>query len=114
MGLFDWFNPNEEERTIGEISNDAGDHVVFDVPAKREGTVKKIMREGGIEADQDDRLLHVYGGRRQIENRDPHQHRYRMERVVNPTEDLEDSHDRENDTSDSEFSEQSPSWWPFR
>ena len=32
MGLFDWFKPGEEDRSLVEISNDAGDHWVADIP----------------------------------------------------------------------------------
>lgn len=101
---------NEDDRSLIEISNDSGDHWVADIPTDGQGEARKIMRQGKVELDRDEQLSREFGGRRQIERRDPNQHRYRMERVVDEGEDLEDSYDQENDTSDEERSEQSPTW----
>lgn len=68
------------------------------------------MRKGKIELDQDEELSLKFGGRQQMETRDPNECRYWMDRVVDEDEDLEDSYDQENDTSDDERSEQPPDW----
>ena len=44
----------------------------------------------------------IYGASRIVDSRDPNQHRYRSEPVVDKREDLEDTYDRENDDSDRE------------
>ena len=113
MGIFSWFKPDEADRTVGEISNDAGDHIVFDVPAKDEGTVRRIMRENNIEGDRDEQLSRQYNAAERVSRRDPDQHRYRMQKVVDPHEDLEAEQD---DDSIAEHDEQAASggwfsWW---
>lgn len=116
MGIFGWLKPEEEpeDRTIGEISNDDGDHAVFEIPAEDEGKMRRLMRENKVERDRDDELNKSRAGQRQMERRDSQKSRYDMEKVVDKKEDLEDPHDRENDTSDEERSEQPASWWnPF-
>ena len=116
MGIFGWLKPEEEpeDRTIGEISNDAGDHAVFEISTEDEGKMRRLMREHKVERDRDDELDKSRAGRRQMERRDSQKSRYDMEKVVDKKEDLEDSYDQENDTSDEERSDQSASWWnPF-
>ena len=117
MGIFNWLKPEEEpsNRTIGEISNDQDDHIVFAIPSKDEGTVRRIMRDNNIKLDRDEDLSDTRAGRRQIEQRNSQENRYRMQKVVDSTEDLEDSFDQENDNSDEERSEQPANGWnPFR
>ena len=128
MGLFGWLKPEEdgEDRSLIEISNDSGDHFVADIPTSGVQETEKALREAGVEKDNDESLVNVFGASRVVDSRDSGQHRYRSERVVDEGEDLEDSHDRENDTSDREEdradwedngdheeSEQSPSWFSW-
>lgn len=102
MGLFDWFKPDEEDRSLVEISNDSGDHWVADIPRKGVEETERALREAGVERDTDDRLLNVYRPDLVVKKRDSQQYRYRSERVVDEGEDLEDSYDQENDASDLE------------
>lgn len=102
MGIFGWLKPEEEdeERSLIEISNDAGDHWVADIPTDGVAETERTLREAGIERDIDEQLLNTYQSYRIVDRRDSKQHRYRSEQVVDEQEDLEDSHDQENDTSD--------------
>ena len=102
MGLLDWFKPDKEDRSLIEISNDAGDHWVADVPTSGVKETEQALRNAGLEQDRDDTLIRRYDASDVVSRRDPNQHRYRSERVVDEAEDLEDSYDRENDTSDYE------------
>lgn len=128
MGLFGWLKPEAEaeDRSLIEISNDSGDHLVVDIPTKGVQETEKALREAGVARDDDERLVNTYQPSRIVDSRDSSQHRYRSERVVDEGEDLEDSHDRENDTSDreedradwedngdQEESEQSSSWFTW-
>ena len=111
MGLFGRRkSDDDDDRSLIEISNDKGDHWVADIPTKGVKETEKALRNAEVEKDNDERLGDVFGASRVVDSRDSEQHRYRSERVVDETEDLEDSHDRENDTSDEERSEQAPSW----
>lgn len=113
MGLFDWFKADEEDKVIGEISNDAGDHVVFEVPAKKEGKVRRIMRENKIEHDRDEQASQKYNAAKRNQ-RDPHQHRYHMDKVVNPNEDLEPEVDNDSITERNEQAAEGgwfSNWW---
>ncbi|MDB9529921.1 hypothetical protein PN498_28300 [Oscillatoria sp. CS-180] len=114
MGILEWFKPEDEsaDRVVGEISNDSGDHAVFDVPADGQETVERIMRDNNVERDRDDQLRRQYDAARRVDQRDSEQHRYRMEPVVDSNEDLEPEQD---DDSITERNEQPASggWWPF-
>jgi hypothetical protein len=100
MGILDWFKSDEEDRSLIEISNDSGDHWVADIPTRGVKATEKALRDAGVERDTDERLLNIYQPSRIVDSRDPKQYRYRAERVVDEGEDLEDSHDQENDQSD--------------
>jgi hypothetical protein len=113
MGLFDWFKPDEEDRSLVEISNDAGDHWVADIPTSEVKETEQALRDAGLEQDNDDCLINIFGARRIVDNRDAQQCRYRSERVVNESEDLEAEQD---DDSLTERNEQPAeggwfSWW---
>jgi hypothetical protein len=54
MGLFDWFKPDEEDRSLVEISNDAGDHWVADIPTSGVKETEQALRDAGLEQDNDD------------------------------------------------------------
>lgn len=103
-------NKKEKDNIIGEISNDAGDHAVFEVPGDGKKEIERIMRENKVERD---------GNRGVVSSSfytsnlgDPQKLRYSMDSVSNKDEDLEPEED--NDTSDEERSEQpADSWWPF-
>ena len=104
MGLFGRRKNNEDEddRSLIEISNDSGDHWVADIPTEGVKETEKALRDAGVARDDDERLVNTYQPSRIVDSRDSKQHRYRSERVVDEGEDLEDSHDRENDDSDRE------------
>lgn len=81
----------EDDRTVGELSSDGGDHVVYEVPTSAAKTVECLMRDAGVERDRDSELLSrdPRVARRMVDSRDSRQLRYRQERVVNPSEDQE-------------------------
>lgn len=115
MGIFGWLKPEEEpeDRIVGEISNDQGDHVVFDIASEDEGAMRRIMRDEGIDRDRDDHLSRQRGADEKWDRRDHDQHRYHMDRVVDASEDLEAEVD---DDSVEERDEQPAeggwfSWW---
>ncbi|MEA5449676.1 hypothetical protein VB780_13910 [Leptolyngbya sp. CCNP1308] len=124
MGLFGRRKrDDDDDRSLIEISNDSGDHLVVDIPTSGVKETEKALRDAGVERDDDERLVNTYQPRRIVDSRDSKQHRYRSERVVDEAEDLEDSYDREDvsdmeddpseredDTSDFEESEQPATW----
>ena len=112
MGIFDWLKPEEEpeDHIVGEISNDSGDHIVFNVSSEDEGLVRRIMRENNVNVDRDDQLSRQYNAARKVEQRNPDQYRYRMEKVVDRSENLEPEED---DDTITEGNEQPAKWWPF-
>jgi hypothetical protein len=104
MGIFGWLRPedDEEDRSLIEVSNDAGDHWVADIPAEGVQETERALRDAGVEEDNDDLVSKIFGASRIADRRDSEEYRYRSARVVDEDEDLEDSHDQENDTSDYE------------
>lgn len=112
MGIFGWLKPEDEDedRIVGEISNDSGDHAVFDVPAKAEKDIKRIMRANNVEPDRDDQLSRQYNAAKRVDQRDSDQLRYRMDRTVDQDEDREAEQD---DDSIRERDEQAADggWW---
>jgi hypothetical protein len=50
MGIFDWFKDDEEDRSLVEISNDAGDHWVADVPTDGVKETEQALRDAGLRA----------------------------------------------------------------
>ncbi|WP_204141340.1 hypothetical protein [Halomicronema sp. CCY15110] len=111
--VFGWLRPEEDDdRVIGEISNDRGDHAVFDIPADGEDDVDRIMRDHGVRNDHDEQESRRYDAERRWERRDHDELRYRTDDVVDRDEDREPEED--DDTID-ERDEQSASggWWPF-
>lgn len=114
--------PSANDRSLIEVSNDEGDHWVADIPTKSVKKTEDSLREAGAVRDDDDKLLRRYDAARVVDRRDSEQYRYRSARVVDEGEDLEATHDREEDRSDlepdsdeepdsdSELSEQSPVW----
>jgi hypothetical protein len=119
MGLFGWLRPEEEgDRIVGEISNDAGDHAVFDIPAglDNEGTVRRIMRKNKVEPDLDEQLGRRYDAATKAAGRNPEKLRYSMGNIVSPKEDLEPDVDLEPEVDNDEgyeHDEQSATggWW---
>lgn len=99
----------EEDRSVIEISNDVGDHWVADIPTSGVQDAEKALRKAGLESDRDDYVSRRHDAEEILASRDSAQWRYRSEPVVDESEDLEDTYDRENDTSDYERSEQ-PAW----
>jgi len=95
MAIVGWLTPeaDDEDRIVGEISNDRGDHAVFEVPAQAEQTIKRIMRDHNVAIDRDDQLSRQYNAAKQANQRDRDQLRYRMDRVGDRSEDLEAEQD---------------------
>lgn len=104
MGIFGWLKPEEEpkDRSLVEISNDKGDHWVADVPSKSVRDTEKALRDAGVSRDKDEQLSERLNPAAKFDKRNHEEYRYQTEKVVDPNEDLEDSHDRENDRSDYE------------
>jgi hypothetical protein len=124
MGLFGWLRPEEEpeDGAVVEISDDRGTHIVISTPTHGDALdVEGWVRLGTrAKSDRDESLSQERRAAMQYQVRDHDELRVRSARVVNPKEDLEDSHDREGDYSDDEPSEQAPvtggelgRWWPW-
>lgn len=97
----------EEDRSVFEVSNDEGDHWVGDVPSNAVDDVSRQLKDAGVVPDRDEQTIAKYVNAAQmVEARDSSQHRFKAERVIDEGEDLEDNGDREDDKSDSEYSEQ--------
>ena len=81
----------DDDRTIGEISNDAGDHAVYEIPTREAKQVEGILRDAGVERDRDEALSRKDPrvAQRTVERRDSEQLRYHQDRVSDGTEDLE-------------------------
>lgn len=103
-------NPKKEPKNshLVEFSNDAGDHIVVDVPTARDArAIAKLADEHGFEPDHDETLPQRVGRTRTeriMQSRDPHQVRYRYGKVVNPDEDLEAEED-DDTTFDGDYGE---------
>lgn len=112
--IFGWLRPEDEDedRVIGEVSNDRGDHVVFDIPADGEDTVDRIMRDSGVRHDHDAQEARRSDAVRRWNRRDHDELRYHTDVVVNHDEEIESEVD---DDSITERDEQPASggWWPF-
>jgi hypothetical protein len=113
MGIFDWFKDDEEDRSLIEISNDAGDHWVADVPTDGVKETERALRDAGVKEDNDDLISKIFGASRIADKRDSEESRYRSDRVVDEEEDLEAEQD---DDSLTERDEQPAeggwlSWW---
>jgi hypothetical protein len=89
--------PDKDDRSLIEISNDAGDHWVADIPTSGVKETEKALRKAGLRRDIDEHLTQVYRADRIIEQRDPSQYRYHSDRVIDEDEDLEDNGDLEDD-----------------
>lgn len=103
------FNSKDEEkdRSVFEVSNDEGDHWVGDVPSDAVDDVSRQLKDAGVEPDRDEQTIAKYiNAAQRVEARDSSQHRFKAERVIDEEEELEDNGDREEDKSDSEYSEQ--------
>ena len=97
----------EGDRSVFEVSNDKGDHWVGDVPSSAVDDVSRQLKDAGAIPDRDEQTVAKYINAAQIvDSRDGDQHRFKAERVIDEREDLEDNGDREEDKSDSEYSEQ--------
>ncbi|MGB5975631.1 MAG: hypothetical protein WBG38_20055 [Nodosilinea sp.] len=114
MSLFGWLRPEEEDedRVIGEVSNDRGDHVVFDIPADGEDDIDRIMRENQVRYDHDDQEARRADAVSRWNRRDHDELRYHTDDVVSHDEEDEPEVD---DDSITERDEQPASggWWPF-
>ena len=95
MGVFDWFKPSEPDKTIFEVGNDAGDHIVFTVPTKGSNTIRQALRDAGAVHDNDENNYASATVRDQASGRDSIAYRFRGQRVVDTKEDLEDNGDFE-------------------
>lgn len=114
MGIFGWLRPEEEDedRVIGEVSNDQGDHVVFDIPANGEDDIDRIMRKNRVKHDHDDQESRRADAVSRWNRRDHDELRYHTDDVVSHDEEDEPEVD---DDSITERDDQAASggWWPF-
>lgn len=117
MGIFGWLKPEEEpeDRSLVEISDDQGTHIVVNTPTHDEAldVEGQVRHATGAKSDRDERLSEARPMEAQMEydSRDPDQLRVRSSRVVDPNEDLEPEED---DDSILEPDEQPATrWWPF-
>ena len=101
---------SKEDRSLLEVSNDSGDHWVADMPTTGISETEKSLLDAGAVRDKDEKLQKLYNAAQIAEQRDPKQYRFRSERVVDEGEDLENTHDAEEDQSDTERSEQPAEW----
>lgn len=101
---------SKKDRSLVEVSNDMGDHWVADIPTDGVSETERSLLDAGAIRDKDDKLQKLYNAAQMAEQRDPNQYRFRSERVIDEGEDLENSHDAEEDQSDSEHSEQPAEW----
>lgn len=104
--------PGKDDESIIEVSNDNGDHWVAHVPTNQVRNIEKELRNAGCERDNDEEQRFYRNNsdmQRYVDERDHDKYRFRSERIINESEDLEDSYDRENDDSDREPNEQ-PAW----
>ncbi|MBT9317687.1 hypothetical protein [Leptothoe spongobia] len=97
MGLFAWFNPNEKDTTTFEISNDAGEQVVFTIPTKGSNKIRKTLRDAGLERDTDD-LFSRTTKYEEGQKRESQALRWWSQRDIDETEDIEWQGDHEGDT----------------
>lgn len=99
----------EGDRTVGELSSDGGDHVVYEVPTSAAKTVERLMRDAGVERDRDEDLLSrdPRVAQRMVGSRDSQQLRYRQARVVDPSEDREPEVDDDSVVESDEVSAES-------
>ncbi len=121
--MFGWLNPQKEKnRLIVEVSNDAGDAYVIDVPHSRKSEqVITDLTDAGIGRDSiHDRPERPERKRQILEARDSEEYRWEADESVDMDEDLEDNGDyepddfREYDYCDDEESEQDAvRFWPF-
>ena len=86
MGIRSWLGLDDDDgdRSLIEISNDRGTHIVVDVPTDEVGKVNRALRKAGVGYET-----------RKDRNRDPDKYRSRSTRVIDEQEDYEDSHDAE-------------------
>ena len=96
----------EEDRSVFEVSNDNGDHWVGDVPTRAVDDVAKKLKDAGVTPDRDETVAKYINATQIVESRDSNQYRFKAEPVIEEGEELEDNGDREEDKSDSEYSEQ--------
>jgi hypothetical protein len=89
-----------------EISNDAGDHFVGQVPDSpgTQAELKKLFKAGGAVPDTDESLgqLPASIAKRVVSSRDKAQHRFRIEKEYNKNEDLEPDSDFEPEETDND------------
>ena len=121
--MFGWLNPQKEKnRLIVEVSNDAGDAYVIDVPNSRKSEqVITDLTEVGVDRDSiNDRPERPERKRQILEARDSEEYRWEADESVDMDEDLEDNGDaepddfREYDYCDDEESEQDAvRFWPL-
>ena len=121
--IFGWLNPKKEKnRLIVEVSNDAGDAYVIDVPKNQNsGQVITDLTNAGIDRDSiNDRPERLERKRQILAARDSEAYRWEADESVDTDEDLEDNADyepddfREQDYCDDEASEQAAvRFWPL-
>ena len=94
--------PYRADEGLIEVSNDDGEHYVISTPSEETENVLGWLFGAGVQEETSGREQRYYyqQARGNAETRDSNEYRAHSERVVDETEDLEDSYDRENDESD--------------
>ena len=88
-----------------EVSNDAGDHFVGNLPAQAKANqLARQLKGAGAVPDTDEKLsqLPASMAKRIVNSRDRHQYRFRIEREWNKNEDLEPDSDFEPEETDND------------
>ena len=101
MGLFDWFNPKEEDTTTFEVSSDSGEQVVFTIPTKGSNKIRKTLHDAGFQKDNDERRSREMRSS-DVERRDAFSLRWWAQRDVDENEDAEWQGDHEGHWTDSD------------
>lgn len=98
MGIRSWLGLGQEDdgdRSLIEVSNDRGDHIVIEVPTAKVWETKRALRKAGVERDDDENLSTRQDAVRRADNRDSSEYRCCSARIIDEREDLEDSYDSE-------------------
>lgn len=98
MGIRSWLGLGQEDdgdRSLIEVSNDRGDHIVIEVPTAKVWETKRALRKAGVERDDDEKLVRKHGIENHSGSRDASQYRCHSARIVDEREDYESTHDAE-------------------
>lgn len=104
MSLFNFWK-GEPDKSLIEVSNDSGDHIVIEMPTDYVREVEEELRKAGCKPDKTEAVGIQANTKRQqraYEKRDHKAFNFFSRRVVNDFEELECNGDYEQDDSDLE------------